>query len=202
MILHKDELFCLWKILQLCIQPFDRLIIIGNICVLINRVTRVIRQIRSDCPRLRTLFFHPFENLSVIRKIWEQFFINLFISCPHLLRASVQTYEKIQTHTKNRECKHQYDPWHFHRWSLIHTVKSKHKKDCHDSCCPVNNSCVFTYLCEQKEKEYNLQQDRYCCEDQPLCSVLCLFLSFECTAAQIYMPLFSFPFNNCYFLFA
>ena len=70
--------------------------------------------------------------------------------------------------------------------------------NCHDSCCPVNNGCVLTYLCKQKEKEDDLQQDRYCCEDQPLCSVLCLFLSLECTAAQIYMPLFSFPFNNYY----
>ena len=91
MIFHKNEFLCLCQICKLGLQSFNCLIIINNICILIDRIKGISLYVISNITCLGDLPAKLFPALTVIRKQWQQFPVNLVIALPHFMSTAVET---------------------------------------------------------------------------------------------------------------
>ena len=91
MIFHKNEFLCLCQICQLSLQPFDCLIIINNICILIDRIGGISLYVISDIACLWDLPAKRFSAFTVIRKQRQKFSVDLGITLPHFMSTAVET---------------------------------------------------------------------------------------------------------------
>ena len=91
MIFHKNEFLCLCQICQLSLQPFDCLIIINNICILIDRIGGIFLYIIRNIACLRNFPAKHFPALTVIGKQRQKFPVDLVITLPHFTGTAIET---------------------------------------------------------------------------------------------------------------
>ena len=91
MIFHKNKLLCLCQICQLSLQSFNCLIIINNICILIDRIEGISLYVISDIACLGDLPAKFFPAFTVIGKQRQKFPVDLVITLPHLMGTAIET---------------------------------------------------------------------------------------------------------------
>ena len=91
MIFHKNKFLCLCQVCKLSLQPFNCLIIINNICILIDRIGGISLYVISDIACLWDLPAKPFSALTVIRKQRQKFPVDLVITLPHFTGTAIET---------------------------------------------------------------------------------------------------------------
>ena len=91
MIFHKNKLLCLCQICQLSLQPFNCLIIINNVRILIHRIGGISLYIIRNIACLRNLPAKLFPALTVIGKQRQKFPVDLVITLSHFEGTAIET---------------------------------------------------------------------------------------------------------------
>ena len=157
MIFHENELLRLRKISKLRLQSFDRFIKINHIRILIHRITRISFYIIGNISRFRIWCIQTLQYFFVLRQKRQKLLINLFVAHPHLPGSAVQTDQKIECHSKNRQCQDQDDPRCLHRGSLISSIYFQNQYDGKYSGHIIYNYCIFIQSLEYSNQEYHFQ---------------------------------------------
>ena len=160
MIFHENKLLRFGQFSLLGLKTFDCVIVIGDPCLFIDRISRVIFDVSHNtgdsAGEVSDMIIHVF----IGRQKGEKNFVQLHITPAHLQRVTVQADQKKQDCSHNRDKHDKHDPCHPYRRSLVASIDHQHQYDRKNMQHNIDPACLRSGKLKKQEDDDHFNQDR------------------------------------------
>ena len=179
-VFHENELLGLGKISLLCLETFLAVVKIFDLGVLVDRVSRLLSDVVHQSAQTSVFLRGVFGHVFVGRQHGQQDLVDIFIALAHFERMSVETDQKIERRSEDRQHHDHVHPCHSDRGRLVVSVDGKYKDPGKDMQDCIDPSCRLSGPKDQGQNYSDLQKDRQDGEDHSADTVFNRCFCFQC----------------------